>query len=176
MTPIYRPARGPLGARLTLTRFVREQAVRTTEELGFGWVASETAPATHQQLRGAFAHSERTAEPLPVSSLFCDNTIYVEPSANVCFRFWHDTNHVQQGLSFSLEDEWELALWHLEQLAVAGLGPDSREHQLLRQDLVGQIILLSVGGRFPFNQADFTSTCGELGLDAGILAELRRMA
>lgn len=176
MSTPYVTAPGPLGARINLSRFVREQAQRAADDLGFGWIGTPEAPSTYPQLRGAFAHSKATAEPLPVSNLYGDDTVFMEPGDNVAFRFWHDTSHCRLGLSFSLPDEWELTLFHLEELERAGLGPRTREYQLLRLDLFGQIILLGIAGRFPLNQGEFTRTCTEIGLDAGILRELRRVS
>lgn len=176
MTSTYRTARGPEGARINLSRFVLERAEQTADALGFGWYATDRAPSTYQQLRGAFEHSRATGDPLPVSNLFCEDTIFTEPSVNVAFRAWHDYHHCILGLSFDLADEWELTLWHLDRLTEAGLGPDTREHELLRLDLLGQVILLGIAGRFPIQQGAFTRTCAELGLDAGILHELRRVS
>lgn len=176
MSTPYVTAPGPLGARINLSRFVREQAEHAASELGFGWLGVPDAPSTYPQLRGAFAHSKATAEPLPISNLYCDDTVFVEPEDNVAFRFWHDTSHCRLGLSFALPDEWELTLWHLDRLAAVGLGPETQEYQLLRMDLLGQVILLGLASRFPFNQGEFTRTCAEVGMDAGILAELRRVS
>lgn len=176
MSTAYRTAKGPQGARVNLSRFVRERAVESAGVLGFEWVGVPNAPETYQQLRGAFEHSQSSGEPLPISNLYCDDTIYLEPADNIAFRFWHDTSHCRLGLSFSLQDEWELSLWHLAQLTAAGLGPGSLEHELFRLDALGQIILLGVAGRFPFEQGEFVRACAEVGLDRGILRELRRVA
>lgn len=176
MTSVYSTARGPLGARINLSQFVQEQAHLTADVLGFGWVGFPDAPGTYQQLRGAFEHSKRTGDPLPVSNLFCEDTDFIEPADNVAFRAWHDFHHCIQGLSFDLVDEWELTLWHLDRLAESGLGPRTREYRMMRFDLLGQVILLGIAGRFPINQGDFTRTCAEIGLDAGILHELRRVS
>lgn len=176
MSTPYRTAPGPQGARINLSRVVLDQAGAITTRLGFRALPTKDAPSTYQQLRGAFAHSLRTGDPLPVSSLYCEDTIFTEPHVNVAFRFWHDVAHCELGLSFSLPDEWELALWHLSQLEVAGLGPQTTEYELLRMDLLGQVILLGIAQRFPFNQGDFTRTCTRLGLDDGILHELRRVS
>lgn len=162
-------------ARASLSLFVEHRAHRVTEEVGFGWVGVPVAPATFPQLRFAFRRSQSSGEPLPVSNLFCDRTVFDTPAVNIAFRFWHDTAHCRLGYSFELPDEWELAMWHLDELQ-RGFPPESDEHQLLRLDLLGQIILLGVAGRFPFDQRDFTTTCGVFGLDAGILTELRRMS
>lgn len=176
MSITYRTARGPQGARVNLSRFVRTKASEAAEELGFEWVGTPDAPSTYQQLRGAFEHSQRTGDPFPISNLYCDDTIYLEPADNVAFRFWHDTSHCRLGLSFSLSDEWELSLWHLRQLEAVGLGQGSLEHELFRLDALGQIILLALVGRYPFAQGEFVRACADEGLDLGILRELRRVA
>lgn len=163
-------------ARGNLTYFVDRRAHLVTEEVGFGWVGVPIAPSTFPQLRAAFRSSQSSGEPLPVSNLFCERTVFDTPEGNVAFRFWHDTAHCRLGFSFELPDEWELALWHLDELERAGFPPETDEYQLLRLDLLGQIILLGVAGRFPFDQRDFTTTCSVFGLDAGILTELRRMS
>mgnify|MGYP000855250006 FL=1 len=172
----HRTAKGELGARVNLSRFVRQQADQTIEEIGFGWIGTPEAPTTYPQLRAAFSYSTKTGEPLPVSNQYCDDTVFIEPSDNVAFRFWHDVSHCRLGLSFALPDEWELTLWHLDKLVAGGYPPTSQEYQLLRLDLLGQIILLGIAGRFPFNQGEFTRTCHKLGLDVGVLSELRRIS
>lgn len=169
------PALGQTLTRSNLSLFVRQKADETAEELGFCWIGTQQAPSTFPQLRAAFWHSLQTGEPLPVSNEYCEDTIYLRPSDNVAFRFWHDTSHCIKGLSFQLADEWELALWHLDQLTRSGYGPDTPEHELFRIDALGQIILMGIAGRFPFNQGEFVRTCSELGLDAGVMRELGRL-
>ncbi len=176
MSTTYRTARGPQGARINLSRFVRAKAEEAAGALGFEWVGVAKAPETYQQLRGAFEHSQRTGDPLPISNLYSDDTIYLEAADNVAFRFWHDTSHCRLGLSFSLQDEWELSLWHLRQLDAVGLGPGTREYELFRCDALGQIMLQALAGRFPFAQGEFVRSCAETGLDLGILHELRRIS
>jgi hypothetical protein len=176
MPATYRTATEPQAARDNLSRFVRNRAFESAEALGFDWVGVPDAPQTYQQLRGAFEHSQRSGDPLPISNLYCDNTIYLEPADNVAFRFWHDTSHCRLRLSFSMQDEWELALWHLEQLEAFGLGPGTTEHEMFRHDSLGQIILLGIAGRFPLVQGEFVQRCIEAGLDLGILHELRRVS
>jgi len=171
----FSPAPGVWGARLNLGRFVIDLAATTTSELGFGWYATPNAPSTAQQLIGAYEHSVRTGEPYPVSSLFCESTIFTEPHINHAYRYVHDCSHRKLGLSFTLEDEWHLGTYHLAQAEEAGLGPGSREHELLRCDIFGQLMLLGVAGRFPIDQGVFALECFELGIEAGLLRELRRI-
>lgn len=162
-------------ARRDLSAFIRDRALETKQAVGFGWVGVPAAPDTYQQLRGAWHYSKATGAPLPVSNLFCDSVIYLEPSDNLAFRFWHDVHHVQLGLSFALPDELELALWHLDQLQAAGHPRGTLTYQLLEADLVGQVLIMAVGGRFPFDQMTFVQACADGGLTTGVLAELRRI-
>lgn len=162
-------------ARLELSRFVRYQAERTQRQLGFGWVAEENAPSTYQQLREAYQQSVATGEPLAVSSQFCDDTAYARPEDNHAFRFWHDTHHVEFGLSFGLEDEAELALWHLREAEAAGITHSSLVYRLLEADTLGSLLVLGLSQRFPFHQRLFVSDAAQWGLSAAIVRELRRL-
>lgn len=161
-------------ARRQLSAFINEQADELAGRLGFGWRPVVDAPSTYQQLRGALDHSLNILEPLPVSSENSASVIYDDPEVNFAFRFWHDVSHVQHGLSFALEDELELALWHLKVLEQSGTARESIAYRLLEADLLGQLLLLGLVGRFPFDQEQFVLTCALLGLDRGLLAEIRR--
>jgi len=174
-TAQFTPAAGIHGARINVGRLTAEMARVTASRVGFAWVATADAPSTAQQLIGAYEHSVRTGQPFPVSSQFCESTIYFEPSLNHQYRFWHDVSHRQLGLSFTLEDEWALGIYHLEQVAASGLGPGSIEYELFRCDIFGQLILLGIAGRFPYDQGRFALECVERGMEAGLLAELRRI-
>lgn len=162
-------------ARVAVAKFVRLQAQETAAAAGFGWLATAEAPSTYQQLRGAYAASQATGAPLPVSNLHCESSVFPRPEDNIAFRFWHDCSHVRLGLSFSLEDELELATWHLAQAEQAGFTPGSLGYRLLEADHVGQVLVQAVGGRFPFDQEAFVLTCAQFGLGIGVLAELRRV-
>jgi hypothetical protein len=176
MSVSHGTAQDLLPARERLGQFVRQQATQASADLGFGWVGTPDAPSTYPALQAAFTQSRLTGAPLPVSNLYCDDTIFLDPEDNMSFRFWHDTSHCRLGLTFSLPDEWRLTLRHLVQLERAGYGPGSDEYRLLRLDLLGQIILLGIARRFPHSQGHFTRTCAALGLDAGVLAELERVS
>lgn len=162
------------GARRQLSGFIQQQADELAGRLGFGWQPLADAPSTYQQLRGALDHSLTTLEPLPVSSENSVAVIYTRPEVNFAFRFWHDVSHVQHGLSFALEDELELALWHLGVLAGGGLSPESLAYRLFQADVLGQLFLIGLAGRFPFDQEEFVLGCAVVGLEAGVLTEIRR--
>ena len=165
-----------LPARKRLGQFVRQQANEAASDIGFGWVGSPDAPSTYPALQAAFTRSRLTGASLPISNLHCDDTIFPEPQDNIAFRFWHDTSHCRLGLSFALTDEWRLTMHHLAELKDARFAHGSDEYRLLRLDLIGQITLIGVAGRFPHNQGHFTRTCAEFGLDIGVLLELGRQS
>ncbi|MEI2826880.1 MAG: hypothetical protein V9F04_11070 [Dermatophilaceae bacterium] len=162
-------------ARIRLAKFIQRKASETEARLGFGFVGVAEAPCTYQQLRGAFITSRDTKVPLPVSSLFCDTSIYWSPRENQMFRFWHDVSHIEYGLSFTLADELELALWHLDEFERDGHTRTCLEFRMLEADLVGQLQLMGLIGRFPYNQRLFVEDCLRFGFHEGVLEEIRRI-
>lgn len=163
-----------LEARRRLSAFVESQARETAAWLGFGWTVRNDAPDTFQKLEDAFWESVASKKPLPVSGLYCQNTIYESSQVNHAMRFWHDAHHVRLRLSFNLQDELELGLWHRDQLVqVGGFKPSSIECKLMHIDTVGQNYLLAITGSFPVNQQEFALRCLEAGVDEGVLIELR---
>lgn len=162
-------------ARIAISKFVRRTAKATAAEVGFGWIATEQAPSTYQQLRGAYAASLTTGQPLPVSSLNNDSSVFMRPEDNLALRFWHDVHHVRFGLSFALADELELASWQLAEAEKAGFRRGSLAYRLLEADHVGQLLMQALGERFPFNQEAFCLTYARHGAVLGLFAELRRV-
>ncbi|WP_041369336.1 hypothetical protein [Nakamurella multipartita] len=164
-----------LTARATLSSFVEERAHRAATENGFAWRPDSGAPDGYPELLAAYTLSRSTGEPLPVSDQFCDDTVYLDPKTNMAFRYWHDVSHVRLGLSFDLVDELELANWHLAELEQhTGQPRDSMAWHLLHADLVGQIYVMALVGRFPLNQGSFAKDCAVRGFDVGVLAECRQ--
>jgi hypothetical protein len=160
-------------ARERLSDFVVDMANVTKKELGFSWVATPNAPDNYPALIDAYQHSVMTGEPLPVSSLHCDNVIYSGVFTNMEMRFWHDVHHVRLGLSFNGQDELELGLWHSTQMRNAGFAPDSLEVQMLEIDMLGQNYLQAIAKKFPENQKVFVENCLRLGLHEGVLQEAK---
>ncbi|MDV6291482.1 hypothetical protein [Rhodococcus aetherivorans] len=179
MLPSTRPPDPLAGAELSaararLSEFVRSFAEFTRGSVGFGWTPRPDAPSTYEALQAAYACSTATGESLPVSSAHTEPVIYTSAGVNLAHRFVHDVHHVRLGLSFELDDELELALWHLDRLRAAGFGRHSLEYALFHADLVGQVFVNGLGHRFPADQERFALDCVQLGLDAGVLLELRR--
>jgi len=162
-------------ARVRLTQFIIDKAKETEERVGFGFTPVQNAPSTYSQLRAAFARSQATGEPLPVSDQFCGSTTFLTPRHNVLFRFWHDVSHVERGLSFVHSDELELALWHLCELEAYRYDKDTLTYRLFEADTVGALMVKAISGRFAWNQLEFAMGCAEHGLTAGVQLELGRV-
>lgn len=156
-----------------LSSFIEEAACRTVEEIGFGYALTPEAPNTYPALREAFERSATTGVPLPISSENSGAVIYNRPSVNGALRFWHDVNHVRNGLNFELVDELELSLWHLGQLEAEGHERGSLVWRLLHADLTGQAYVQAFARRFPLDQRRFVAGCVTAGFDYGLLDELR---
>ncbi|GAC50994.1 hypothetical protein [Gordonia aichiensis] len=161
-------------ARIRLTHWVFEQATTTARRCGFAWKPQPDAPSTYPDLCAAYGTSKRSGGSLPVSSENSASVILTSPEANFAWRFIHDVAHVERGLSFSLVDEYELALWQLSELERDGFGTDSLEYAFLKADTLGQVIINAVARRFPADQEVFDLECQQLGFEQGILREIRR--
>ncbi|AZZ79749.1 hypothetical protein C5O27_00390 [Gordonia alkanivorans] len=161
-------------ARRGLTRWVCTTATTKARECGFAWTPRPDAPSTYPGLCAAYARSVESGESLPVSSENSTSVILTSSDANNAWRFVHDMAHVERGLSFSLPDEYELALWHLSELERDGFSPDSLEYAFLKADTLGQVIINAVVRRFPADQELFDLECQLYGFEQGILREIRR--
>jgi len=161
-------------ARARLSAWVVERAEATAKRVGFKWAPSAHAPSIYADLCMAVFASSVVGHPLAVSSQHSDAVILISPEANHAWRFVHDVAHVERKLTFSLPDEFALALWHLEELECAGFSPDSLEYSFLKADTLGQVIVNSTARRFPEDQARFALECQQFGFEQGILREIRR--
>jgi hypothetical protein len=157
-----RPAPHPLtpattfdGARTNLRRFVQIAAGASAQIVGFGWRGDPDAPTDYRSLLHAYARSQFTGAPLPVSDEHMERTIYVDDFGNLAFRFWHDITHLRLGHGFDLDGEFEVSRAHLDVLAAAGFPPGTLEHELLHADTLGQTLCGAATGRFPVDQICF---------------------
>ncbi|MBX4170322.1 hypothetical protein K3M35_16930 [Rhodococcus sp. DMU2021] len=162
-------------AREALSCWVFTTATVKTQECGFGWTPRPDAPSTYMDLRAAYSHAKERGGSLPVSSENSLSVILTSPDANAAWRFVHDMAHVEHDLSFSLPDEYELALWHLSELERAGFRPHSLEYAFLKADTLGQVIINAVAKRFPDDQELFALECQRCGFEQGILREIHRV-
>ncbi|RPA65841.1 hypothetical protein EF294_03635 [Gordonia oryzae] len=161
-------------ARDNLTRWVMQTATDTVRREGFAWVPRADAPSTYPDLCAAFARSKRSGASLRVSSENSASVILTSPDANFAWRYVHDVAHVEHDLSFSLPDEYALALWHLSELERDGFSSGSLEYAFLKADTLGQVIINAVTRRFPADQELFDLECQRFGFEQGILREIRR--
>ena len=77
-----------------------------------------------------------------------------------------------RGLDFTAPKELQLAQLQLRALERAGIEIGSLTWRLLQADLVGQVYLSAVGGRFPVDQVAFVERALTIGMEAAVLAEL----
>ncbi|MFD6516556.1 hypothetical protein [Rhodococcus sp. NPDC060176] len=160
-------------ARETLSSFIDFHAEQTAEAIGFRFVPTRDAPNTYSALCTAFERSIQTKEPLPISNQNSGSVLFTSPEVNIAHRFVHDIHHCLLGLSFDLVDELELAIWHLDQLERSGYAPNSLPWKLFHADLIGQIQINALANRFPADQRSFGINCAVMGLERGVLHELR---
>jgi hypothetical protein len=155
-----------------LSEFVMYAAATTSQLVGFSWVGQPDAPGTYPDLLGAVEKSLVTGDPLPVSNENTDRVIYAFPEVNLALRYWHDVSHVMRGLDFTAPKELQLAQLQLRALEQAGIESGSLTWRLLQADLVGQVFLSAIGGRFPVDQVTFVERALTIGIEAAVLAEL----
>lgn len=151
--------------------WIRSRHLLVRERLGFDLIAVEDAPDTFDVLRAAFRRSLRTGDPLPVSSRFCERTLYDSPGINHALRFIHDVQHVERGCDFSPVQEIDMGWAHLEDLVAFGAPAGSLAWRLLHADLIGQTYCSTLLGRFPDDQKRFDLNVVELGLDMALRIE-----
>ncbi len=163
------------GAVELLGEWIRSRAAIVSARLSIDPVAVEDAPDTFDKLRAAFRRSLRTGEPLPVSSLHCERTIYNTPELNHLLRFIHDIQHVERGCDFSPVQEIDMGWAHLDDLVNFGAPRGSVAWRLLHADLIGQTYCSALLGFFPEDQKRFDLNVVELGLDQALIiaAELQ---
>jgi hypothetical protein len=162
--------------RGNLGRFVVDQAEKAKVEHRISYVPSSAAPSTYPSLRVAYRTAVGDGTPFPVSPAHCQQTMFTRPQFNWAFRFVHDLEHVARALTFSVEDELVMGMYHLEALRAAGYVPDSPEHKLLHADTIGQTYCFALLGRFPYNQRRFDYDCVDLCVDAAVELEAARPA
>jgi hypothetical protein len=115
-----------------------------------GWVASDDAPATYDELDVTRAEHGR----IVVWTGASENTIFDDPETNWAFRAWHDAAHLAHGLLFTIEGETATAYVQASHLiGEYGDGDDVVEMvALLLCEVVGQAERLARYGEFPADQ------------------------
>ena len=103
---------------------------------------------------------------IPVFNGNCENTIYQKPNDNIIFRAWHDSIHLEYGLSFKPVDEKKVGLIHCQQLRA--IGAPTHVINAIYFDVVGQVEYYSLIGEFLSNQVAFVQECMEKGLQKTI--------
>jgi len=156
-------------ARALLTHAIEYLATETVKHTGIGYRAVPDAPDNWEDLQEDYrlAIEGVAGHKLRVWDGASDRSIYTSPQANYEFRYWHDTGHVQHGLSFTPEDERALqTLYHIREMRAAlwtatmhipGYTRETLELalQMYKADTLGQIEYVVANKRFPNDQLAF---------------------
>jgi hypothetical protein len=133
--------------------------------------ATIAAPDTSQELldwvnSNGIVNTPKSTWNMPVSSEFCEQSIYSAPVINIAFRAWHDSLHILHGVGFDLISELETARLH----QIAGIKAKLTDMQLkvLWLDTAGQNLYQNAIGNFPVDQKAFVYFALSVSLNAAI--------
>jgi hypothetical protein len=163
-----------VAAQKRLSDYVLDQAHQIEHRLFFGWEPAGDAPEKYKDLCEAFAVSHKNGRPLPVSNENSSSVVFGSPEVNMAYRYVHDVAHVEQGLSFSSPDEFELARWLMRRFERAGFSRSDLEWHLFEADAVGQVMFYAVTKQYVGDQLQFALDCVRHGLNTGIYLEMER--
>lgn len=152
-------------ARSNLTVAVFGIAANKLVEHGFGFVAADVAPETYEAVVAEYADCTETGRKFRVWSGGCSDIVYTTAAGNHAFRFWHDLGHAEHELTFSPEDEIELATRQMAELIRYGVGVDSLALRLFSADTIGQTVYAQRFGGFVNNQLRFVTNVLVRGID-----------
>lgn len=141
-------------ARENLTLFMIRKAKHLSDSLPFGYIESDDAPNTYEELWNEYKHCNATRQPFRVYSGASDNTIYTSREGNWAFRFWHDVTHIHTQSAFDLVGEARVASVTCDEIAKV-FGKTSVEYKLFALDTIGQSAYNHAHGKFPDNQLEF---------------------
>lgn len=142
-------------ARLHLQRHVVLMAHHVTKLTGVGFEVQEDDTVDNlEALSEAWREAVEHSKPFPIYAGHCDRTIYMDPYANQCWRFWHDYLHVMHQAPTTYEGELELAEIQ-NKLIEDKFGVGSPEAFIAYADSAGQAHYYRQCGSFPEDQAEF---------------------
>jgi hypothetical protein len=89
---------------------------------------------------------------MPISSLFCENSIYGKPEINVMSRAWHDHIHLSNNFGFDLNGEVKTAFKQASELP----SDWHYERNLILIEVIAQVQYALENDSFVEDQRDFT--------------------
>ncbi|WP_051389206.1 hypothetical protein [Arthrobacter sp. 35W] len=161
-------------AQKRLSDYILDEAHKIEHRLHFGWEPAADAPDKYTDLCAAFTDSQEDGRPLPVSNENSGSVVFGSPEVNMAYRYVHDVAHVEQGLTFSSPDEFELARWQMHRFERTGFSHNDLEWHLFQADAVGQVLYYAVTKQFVSDQLQFALDCVRHGLDTGLYLEMER--
>jgi hypothetical protein len=141
-------------ARLRLSKFVREQALKITRINRINFEESEQAPESYVDVCNEFNQAKLLNKTVRVYKGASENTKYDTPATNWSFRFWHDYLHYSRQLDFTVQSEKLVGGIQCANVA-SEFGLGSLEYKLMHLDTIEQVNHYERTGQFVENQLGF---------------------
>lgn len=145
-------------------RFFLMGKARECEGRGWSFYTTENAPESYSELV-----KRSSSMSIPIANYGSDKSIYGDSITNTLFRFYHDVIHLEEELTFSLEDECKAADIHLKDAVEFNLSPLAL--QILEADTKGQVRYYFKWGKFVDNQKAFVQSCISKGIRNALRVE-----
>jgi len=145
-----------------LTKFIINTSI-LLEQAGWSWFI-ETDRAITEKFRPELALVRR----IPLTTDGCEHTIY-SPTVNLLGRFWHDVIHLNLGLGYSLEEEYQVIRAQIRSLQDAGLSGLAQE--IFWADMYGQACYYHANGEFVTYQDAFVNSCLQRGITTACICK-----
>lgn len=96
----------------------------------------------------------------PVSTMYCENTVFGDPDINVMFRAWHDDVHLTNDYGFDLNGEVLTAFKQASELPIDW----HYERELILIEVIAQVQYAFSTGGFVEDQREFNINVRKHGL------------
>lgn len=141
-------------ARIRLGNFIVAKANEICRVNNISYEESKNAPETFEGIIAGFAESFMHLKPFYVSSIGCNNTVYIAPYINWAFRFWHDYLHFKHNLTLSFIDELMVSNIHVHEVELE-FGVNSLEAKIMQIDTAAQALYYKIHKEHVYDQLEF---------------------
>lgn len=119
---------------LPFSQRLNDWIIERAERVNYYPVHTDVPPEVLVQFKG---------QRFPVSSLYCEKTVFGDPDINVMFRAWHDDVHLTNDYGFDLNGEVLTAFKQASELPIDW----HYERELILIEVIAQVqYALSTGG------------------------------
>lgn len=141
-------------ARIRLGNFIVAKANEICRVNNISYEESMFAPESFEGIIKGFAEAFMNRKPFYVSSVGCDETVYIAPYINWAFRFWHDYLHFKHNLTLSFIDELMVSNIHVHEVELE-FGVNSLEAKIMQIDTAAQAMYYQIHKDFVVDQLAF---------------------